>query len=249
MRAITILSHNAFWFQGAPFPTDTPPGPDIQIVKRLCAIYRRANPNVICLQEIQSQEAFALVCEHLEMQGCYCPGGQLPQYGGAVFWQGDRGLQILDSHTSGADTQRMWQILEVNGTNSRRRICNIHLPSGRQLGHEQAAARRLAELEESIRSCQTQPEVIVGDFNEQPNGPASKCVEGHGYVDSAVLSDCADIATNINGGRGDYIWISSQIDGRLVNYGAAQKKELVWINAGKKYLSDHFPLWIAVEDR
>lgn len=249
MKPFTILSHNAFWFQGAPFPTDMPAEPDLEILKRLCAIYRKVNPNVICLQEIQNQEAFERVCEHLGMQGCYCQGKQLPQYGGAVFWQPGRGRQIRNSHGPAASTQRMWQIVEVNGTERRLRMCNIHLPSGRQLGRERAAARRIAEIEESIRSCTTEPDIIVGDFNEQPDGPASKCLESHGYVDSAVLSDCADVPTNIGQGRGDYVWIKRQMSNCLLNYGTAKKQELVCGSAGKRYLSDHYPLWIALEDQ
>lgn len=143
----------------------------------------------------------------------------------------------------------MWQIVEVNGTDRCLRICNIHLPSGRQLVREQASAQRMAELQESIRSCETEVDIVVGDFNEQPNGPVSKCLESHGYVDSAVLSNCADLPTNIGEGRGDYIWIKRQMSNCFLDYDIAEKQELVCSNTGKQYLSDHLPLWIAVEDQ
>jgi len=247
MKPFTILTHNAFWFQGVPFPTDMPPEADIEIVRRLCAIYRKINPDVICLQEIQNQETFQVVSEHLGLSGCYCQGNELPQYGGAVFWHPHRGRQIQNSHGSTAKTQRMWQIAEVDGTARRLRICNVHLPSGRQLGPEQAASRRVAELLESIRSCEVQPDVIAGDFNERPNGPASKCLEGRGYVDSAVLSDCADVPTNIGRERGDYIWIKKELSDCFLDYGVPEKRELACADAGKQYLSDHLPLWITME--
>lgn len=247
MKPFTVLSHNAFWFQGVPFPTDMPPEAHIEIVRRLCAIYRRINPDVICLQEIQNQETFQVVSEHLGMSGCYCPGKELPQYGGAVFWHPHHGRQLHNSHGSTAKTQRMWQIAEVTGIDRRLRICNIHLPSGRQLGPEQAGAQRMAELLESIRSCEMELDIIVGDFNEQPNGPASKCLERHGYIDSAVLSDCADVPTNIGKKRGDYIWIERQMSNCVLDYDVAAKREIACGNTGKQYLSDHLPLWITME--
>ena len=248
MRSFTILSHNVFWFQGSPFPTDRPPEPDLKILKQLCEIYRGINPSVICLQEIQDQKTFEVVSEHLGMPGCYCQGKELPQYGGAVFWHPDRGRQIHSSQESTAMAQRMWQIVEVDGTDRCLRICNIHLPSERQLVPEQAVVQRMAELQESIRSCETKPDIIAGDFNEQPNGPASKYLERHGYVDSAVLSDCADVPTNIGKRRGDYIWVKKQMTAHFLSYGIAEKEDIVYRTAAKQYLSDHLPLWMALED-
>lgn len=249
MKPFTILSHNAFWFQGVPFPTDMPGAPDTEILRRLCEMYRRINPDVICLQEIQSQEAFEMVSEHLEMPGCYCCGKELPQYGGAVFWHAGRGGQLHDSCGSAACTQRMWQVVAVNGPNGSLRICNIHLPSQRQLSHERAAAQRLAELQCLIRSCESGPDVIVGDFNEQRPGPTGKCLESHGYVDAAVLSDDADVPTTISEIRIDYTWIKREMNDSVLTYDVAGKQELACVDTGKQYLSDHLPLWITVEYR
>ena len=61
MKQLTVLSHNAFWFQGVPFATDIPPEPDLEIVKRLCEIYRRTDPDAVCLQEIHSATNTILV--------------------------------------------------------------------------------------------------------------------------------------------------------------------------------------------
>ena len=248
MKSFTILGHNVFWFQGVPFPTDRPRGPDPEILRRLCAIYRKVHPDVICLQEIQSQETFDAVSEQLGMPGCYCRGGELPQYGGAVFWYPGGGRQIGDSQEASVKTQRMWQIVEVNIAGCRLRICNIHLPSGRQIGPEQAAVQRMSELRQLLQNCETEPDIIVGDFNEQPGGPASEYLERHGYVDSAVLAGRGDVPTNVGGGRGDYIWIKRWwVDNGSLNYDVADKQALECNDGGKQYLSDHLPLWITVE--
>jgi len=247
MKTFTVLSHNTFWFQGVPFPTDTPPGPDMEILSRLCAMYRKINPDVICLQEIQDHDTFQLVSGRLGMSGCYCRGRQLPQYGGAVFWHSGNGRRVRDAHSVAAEIQRMWQIVEITGARYSLRICNIHLPSQRQLGPERASAQRMADLLEAIRSCEREPDIIVGDFNEYPGGRVSRCLGMHGYIDAAVLADSTDAPTNIDGGRGDYIWIKKQTSDSFLAYNVTEKLNLACVNTGKQYLSDHLPLWITVE--
>ena len=248
MKQFTVLSHNAFWFQGSLFPTVRPPAPDSGILKRLCAIYRQINPDIICLQEVQDQGTFEMVSEHLGMPGCYCPGTKLPQYGGAVLWRPHSARQIRNSQGSALTTQRMWQAVEVKEDDCCLRICNVHLPSGAQLGPERAATQRIAELQDLIRSCQTGLDIIVGDFNEHPGGSMGGYMESHGYVDAAVLSGRTWKPTSVFEGRGDYAWIKKQI-GCGLTYDVAAKHELACDDTGKQYLSDHLPLWITVEDR
>jgi len=247
MGQFTLLSHNVFWFQGVPFPTDQPPEPDDEILKQLCAIYRDLKPDAVCLQEIQSEETFQLVSEQLEMSGCYCPGEQLPQYGGAVFWSSPRGAQIHSSHESALATQRMWQVIEIGRTDCNLRIANIHLPSQRQLGPEKSAAQRGAETLEAIDSCDTGLDFVAGDFNEQYGGAVSECLETHGYVDAAAVSDWIDKPTGISGGRGDFIWIKERASKHLLHYGVVGKQALECNHANKQYLSDHLPLWVTME--
>jgi exonuclease III len=250
MKPFTVLSHNVFWFQGVPFLTDTPPAPDVEVLKRLCAIYQARNPDVICLQEIQSRETFEQVSRNLGMTGCYCPGSALPQYGGAVFWRADSGREVRNSREAAVKTQRMWQMVEVHGGVGRVQICNIHLPSERQLGPVQSAAQRKAELEDSIRNGRAGPDLIVGDFNEQPAGPVAECLEQSGYLDAAVVSDQAGFPTTIGGARGDYIWISRKMGGDcMLTHGVARKQEPACQEIGKTYLSDHLPLWLTQERR
>ena len=249
MKPFTLLSHNAFWFQGVPFATDSPPERAKETLSRLCVLYRSADPDVVCLQEIQSRETFEAASERLDMPGCYCRGKDLPQYGGAVFWRAGCGREIHNAHRSAGRTQRMWQTVEVSGNDRRLRICNVHLPSGRQLGPERAARQRLAEIEASVRSCEAGPDLVVGDFNEQPGGAVGECLENHGYADAAVLSGSAGMSTSIGGGRGDYIWVNSAVRDRSPSYEVAEKSALACCGSGIQYLSDHLPLWLTVEGR
>lgn len=246
MPPLIILSHNTFWFQGFPFPTDIPPEPEAVVLKQLCAIYREAKADVICLQEIQSREAFEMVSKQLEMPGCYCPGTILPQYGGAVFWRQGQGSLVHDSQTASLATQRMWQIVDINSGHGRLRIGNIHLPSSRQLGHIGAQAQRIAELRDALTICEAPPDVIVGDLNEQPSGQIDEFLKSHAYIDAAVLARRADLPTNLGTGRGDYIWIKKQNECRTTTYNVMQKQGFACKMLKKEYLSDHLPLWITL---
>jgi len=244
---MVILSHNVFWFQGTPFGTDRPPGPNVGILERLCAVYREIGPDIICLQEIQNRATFEAAGAGLGMEGTLCEGKDLPQYGGGVFWRAGLGRPLRDSLGAGGATQRMWQVIEVDDDDCCLRICNIHLPSERQVGAERAAVQRMDELREAIGSCDGGPDVVVGDFNEEPGGSTGKYLEGLGYVNAAVCAGRADTPTNLGGGRGDYIWLRRSLSVGLLRFGVADKQDLLSQDRDKEYLSDHLPLWIEVQ--
>ena len=247
MKALTILSHNTFWFQGVPFLSDIPPEPDVGILRQLCDIYREVSPDIICLQEIQSQKTFELVSEYLEMPGCYNSGVMFPQYGGAVFWRPHVGRQIYNSHCSSLKTQRIWQIVELKTDNRHLRICNIHLPSNRHLGSEQAAVQRISELQDVIWNSGERPDIILGDFNEIPGNSTGTFLKTQDYIDTAILSNNGNIHTNISDKRGDYIWIDKQMTNCTLKYDVTTKQNLAFNAIDKQYLSDHLPLWITIE--
>jgi len=239
MTAMTILTHNVFWFQGVPFAGDEPGEPDGEIVNQLCVIYQQIGADVICLQEIQSRAAFDVVAERMGMDGCYCPGGSLVQYGGAVLWRSGCGRVIDDSRAASPVPQRMWQIVEIGGL----RLCNIHLPSARQLGAERAAAQRLAESQDAVGWCDMRPDVIAGDFNEPPGGPTGQWLARQGYVDAVATGQ----VTRLHKGRLDYIWIKASIISDHLHRSAADWEQLACDHAGKEALSDHLPLWIVLD--
>lgn len=53
---IRLVSHNAFWFQGVPFPSDEPGEPQPEVLEGLLTVYRALEPNLLCLQEVQPVE-------------------------------------------------------------------------------------------------------------------------------------------------------------------------------------------------
>jgi exonuclease III len=200
------------------------------------------DPDVLCLQEIQGPDTFQALSGGLQRPGAYCPGNEFPQYGGALLWSS--GQPVADYAAAAASPQRMWQGCEVTTPAGPVTICNIHLPSSRQLGPERCAVRRVEEILAAIDNGQRAWDIIAGDFNERSGGNAGRCLQEHGYRDAAVLSGKAETTTNLGGGRGDYIWVSPRLCSRVTDYGVVGKEALLTDIPGKTYLSDHLPLWI-----
>ena len=238
-----ILSHNWYWAQGHPFDTDLPGEPREEILLALAKMYRRAEADLLCLQEVQDEAAFRRVADALCMQGCFTPGGELTQYGGATLWRGGGGELVHDSAGSGPPPQRMWQLVR---TPPGLVVANVHLPSSRQLGAERAAAARIAELETMLGAADA-PDVVLGDFNEQPGGPVGDLLSGRGYLDAAVLSGRSVAPSSVGGGRGDQIWLRGGLGAALVEYAVSGPEDMATQVAGKEYLSDHFGLWVVLD--
>jgi endonuclease/exonuclease/phosphatase family metal-dependent hydrolase len=240
----TILSHNIFWLQGVPFETDEPGDPRADVLEALISVYAEINPDVICLQEVQSRAAFDLIRSAVGMDGTYCPGATLSQYGGATFWHSGR--PVSDGTGAEDPPQRVRQLSEIDtGQSGSLVVCNVHLPSSRQLGEEGGAARRLEELETATESM---PEVVVGDLNEGPGGAVIGYMGERGYLDAAVLRNKGDVPSSVGGLRGDQIWIRSDLGVRLAEYSVLPKGDLATQLDAKTYLSDHLPLWIRLEE-
>jgi len=237
MAPMRIVTHNAFWFQAAPFATDRPGPADPTVLAALVELYRDLRPDVLAVQEVQDEPTFAALSGALGLSGAYCPGGELVQYGGAIFGGADG--SVADWRTTPVTPQRMWQTLSADGI----AVCNVHLPSSRQLGAAAAAERRLVELRAALTAL-ADGGVIVGDLNEPPGGPVTDLLSSAGYVDAAVEADLADTPTALGGGRGDQIWVHESLAGHLAACGVVPRDRLADVPPGKDCLSDHFPVWV-----
>ncbi len=250
MNTLTILSHNVYWFQGDSFAGDLPGPPQPAILTGLADMYRQVGADLLCLQEVQSMEAFRAISERLGMNGSHLPGGDLPHYGVASLWRAGRDASPRERRIR---PQRMWQIVRVFDGSGRPPIearacgeltvCNIHLPSSRQLGNERAAHQRVAELAEAI-SVAPRPAVVLGDFNEPPGGPVHRLLVREGYLDAAVLAGQAALPTTQGSGRIDVIWIRADLCGRLMEYGLSDSGRMATNLPDKRRLSDHCALWV-----
>jgi endonuclease/exonuclease/phosphatase family metal-dependent hydrolase len=240
-KRLRILCHNVFWFQGAPFEPEMPGKPQGRVFEALVELYKGLNADVICLQEIQSETVFGDLKIALGMDGEYCRGGVLKQYGGTMMWK--TGCRVTPYDWSNDPPQRMWQQARVPETGVLR-VCNVHLPSNRQLGRERSKLRRIEELRSAT---QVGPQVFLGDFNEPPGGPVSDFMGSLGYMDAAEMTGRSKDPTSLNGNRGDQIWVSRFARDRMVGYGVLSARGLETSVVGKTHLSDHLPLWIEME--
>ena len=246
MKPLRIAGSNCFWFQGRPFAPDRPGDPEPGILSRLAAVYRRLEPDLLCVQEVQSESAFQALSGAVGMPGSWCPGAELDQYGAAVLWRpGSAWRLAADSRSADAAPQRAWQIAELPAAGGEPlRVANVHLPSSRQLSEEAAARRRVEEMSAVLARG---PDVVLGDFNEQPVGPLGDFLTGRGYFDAAVLAGKSDLGTTPKNRRGDQIWLAGGRAEGLAGYGVASGAEMAAGLPGKEHLSDHFPLWIDME--
>ena len=236
-----IATHNVFWFQGSPFASDRPGDAAPDILGRLIQVYRRLAPDLLCLQEIQGEGVLCDLADRLKMSGAYSPGGVLTQYGGGALWQSGRLLS--DSQSSADRPQRMLQLIEVSAGADVLLVANLHLPSSRHLGPEAAAERRLEETAQAL-GAGVRPDVVLGDFNEQPGSPLGQLLGARGYRDAACISGRTDVVTTPRGRRNDQIWLDKPYWHQLVAYGVAPERDMRSDVPGKDYLSDHFPVWV-----
>ena len=237
-----IVTHNAFWFQGAPFATDRPGPADPAILAALAGVYRELAPDLLAVQEVQDPGTFERLAEAIGLGGRHCPGGELVQYGGAMLSRAGR--LVADWRSAALRPQRMWQIVDVPaGGGADLRVCSVHLPSARQLGGPAAQARRVEELRAALAQADGAA-VVLGDFNEPPGGPVDELLAGQGYVDAAVAAGQADRPTGPGGGRGDRVWICQPSGAELIDYGVVDGRRLRAPMGPKEWLSDHFPAWV-----
>jgi endonuclease/exonuclease/phosphatase family metal-dependent hydrolase len=257
-RSVAIISHNVFWFQGVPFGTDRPGEPVDPITRALADRYRSMAPDVLCLQEVQSRSAAERMGAHLNMDVEYCRGVQHAQYGGAILHRGGR--LVVDASASAISPQRMWQIIDFSPDDSPPvRICNLHMPSGRQLGPEASAARRLEEITDMLANHAASITehagigdaggrlVIAGDFNERPDGALGALLSERGFVDAALVAGHSHLPTSLGGSRGDQIWVGRDLADGIDGYAVAGVAEMVApVESGKEYTSDHMPLAVTL---
>lgn len=239
--SVNILSHNVCWFQGHPYLDPDPGEPNPVVWERLLALYRRHDPDVLCLQEIQSEAVFEALKDALGLGGVYTPGGEHPQYGGAMLWR--RGSLSTQSSDVQPRPQRVWQRAQVLDGSASGYFANLHLASARQLGEEAASQTRLSDITQLLSGV-PRPKVIAGDFNEGPTGAVSALLNDEGYVDTATVLGISADSTGVDKPRSDQIWVHESAKDSVEAGGVGSWEELAFDQGGKSLLTDHLPLWI-----
>jgi len=235
-----IVSHNAYWFQGVPFEGTNPGSPAPAIFAGLIEVYRSLQPDLLCLQEVQSAEVAEQLADALGMHAFHTPGKVRTQYGVASLTSRTAGVADWQAH--GKCVDRAWQLICVEvAPRTTLTVANVHLPSGRQTSPEQTRRLQRAELLDVIGF---EPDVLCGDLNDSPGGIVTETMQASGYVDAACLRRRENLPSNIAGWRGDYIWVHGRDANSVIEYGAFAGDFRPAEATGKTFLSDHLPIWI-----
>lgn len=237
--SLTIVTHNTYWLQGMPFEGTSPGAANPEITAGLAGLYRTLQPDVLCLQEIQSAEAAAMLAQALDMAHHYRAGQTYAQYGGACCFR--RGGVASEDAAAARRPERFWFKLSIPDAAGALVICNVHLPSGRQSSPEAAAQARLDELRGMLEAPH-RPDIVCGDFNAPPGGALQAFMEAQGFADPAPAFGCGELDTHTrrHARRIDYVWVRNALMPRVTNYAVAEPAALALPGGG--YLSDHLPV-------
>lgn len=237
--AIRLVSHNAFWFQDSSFALDAPPAPRADVLEQLCALYRKLRADVLCLQEVQSEITAQKIAGLLEMEYLFRAGGGHSQYGGAVFsrWP----MQEMSFPGEFVPDRVLLRVQVRPETARPLRLVNVHLPSHRQLGVEAGRRQRLKEL----ALVAGEADLLLGDFNEKPEGPCASFLRQCDYADVARVCSAGNTRNNLArppGFRGDHIWLSQKRTKELLGYFYVPRRRLALRGTAQTFLSDHLPI-------
>lgn len=240
--SLRIVSHNAFWYQGHPFYGDLPGEPEPGILARLVTVYRGLNPDLLCLQEIQSPEVAASIAAQLRMAHVFAKGDGYPQYGGAVLSRYP--IRVGEDQADRPSIDRLLLQVVVEAPGYTLRISNVHLPSNRFRGPEGGAAKRRAEVPLTIEAAGHPVDIVLGDINEGAGGPCGHWLSEQSYSESAPLCGAHGEPSSLGGMRGDQIWLHSAIVPLLQAYIVVPKEAFLADVTGKEHLSDHLPVGV-----
>lgn len=235
-----MVTHNAYWFQGAPsIWGEERVCAHAAVVQALAALYRDLDPDVVCLQEVPSAEVCAALRGQLGMEGAFFPGGQRADYGGALLWKGQSARVENFTHTAvgqGRFFERICLKLDTYINNRHLSIVNVHLSSNRYAPAHRGEPVRLAELA-ALFAADSAPDVVVGDFNAVPDSAVYADMMERGFVDCGHNYSTHGRAADK---RIDYIWVGADSGLSLAAYEVVEDERFLY-DAGV-YLSDHHPL-------
>ena len=241
-----ILTHNVYWFQGSPpvWGEETvKDSPDI--VEQLALLYRDADADVVCLQEVHRDEPALTIARALGSASVLrVTGGKLPDYGGAILTRAEATIRDLTR----SDTlvhERVHMRVTVAYRGSPIEIAALHLPSNRYAPDKEAGTRaRIAELQHALGTA-PRPAIIVGDLNSRPNKAVYHHLSSLGYANAETLAGSAPPPNRI-----DYIWLDPHLADRLKGFRVLDTGRFCRPigNGPVRRLSDHPPLLVELAE-
>lgn len=247
MAIVSLVSHNAYWFQGTPSlwgEERTTAHP--LLLDALVELYAALDPDILCLQEIPSAETFGVLRSRLSMEGVFCPGAGRAAYGGAILWRGmaAEADDLSHRHVNGDGVfERMCLQLSARVNGRDLSLINIHLASNRFAPDRHGEPVRLAELGALEEAC-PYPDVIVGDFNATPDSSVHARMEARGFVDTGRDYEGGGRAREK---RVDYIWVRADWGPSVTDYEVVSGNRFELEGHPGVALSDHHPVRVRLE--
>ncbi|HUW82743.1 MAG TPA: endonuclease/exonuclease/phosphatase family protein [Phycisphaerae bacterium] len=244
--SVTIVTHNAYWFQAAPtlWPEERAAARP-EVIDRLVKLYAGLAPDLLCLQEVPDEQVAAELAGHLAMHFCFAPGGKLKAYGAAIFSKPDTGgLRNLTEQVGPAE--RTCLHAAIRGERRVLSVLAVHLPSNRYAPFEQAERQRVAELTAAL-DLAGEVDVVVGDFNSEPSSAPYRFMMERGFRDAAEMGNCTDRLTGAKH-RVDYIWLGPRVATAFSGFRVLGPEGFaVELGGRKRMLSDHYPLLLELD--
>lgn len=230
-----------------PFASVDPVGVHETVFAQLIELYRSLSADLICLQEVHSQEVAEQLAKALNMRIHLTPGGHQPPYGVAVLWHPNATVEVTDLRGEATLPYRGWQRVTWRDGGKTLRLTHLHLPSPRIATDQPIEAVQADELNRFILESEFQSDVILGDFNAKPDLPHIRALAQQGYHDVALHCGCGDQSTS-SIRRIDQIWLSNALVQQPVTYRVIDLASDAFKphDETKKKLSDHQPLVIEI---
>jgi endonuclease/exonuclease/phosphatase family metal-dependent hydrolase len=240
------VTHNAHWFQGAPrLWEDDRRLPHPFVFQRLARLYEALKPDVLCLQEVSTQESVVALEKQLGMRGTFAFGGMRSEYGGAILVR--RGeTSFADFSCTRVDAERVFERIcmraLLNLGDRSFRVVNIHLSSNRYAPGRVGAPIRMAEIQ-TLFAQVPDADVVMGDFNATPDSPVYQYMNDRGYVDPGYRPEDAEGEERI-----DYIWVREPHGPGVRDYRVVQGNGFTVGDCDPPLrLSDHCPVVAELE--
>ncbi len=237
-----ILTHNVYWFQGAPSRWGTERVADVpEVFDALCQLYESVAVDVLCLQEVHKPALVDLLAQKLGMSTRFhAPGGLRPDYGGAILCRGEVSFKDCTRESTGDPHER----IHLRASFNKFELASVHLPSNRFANSaEEGDVARVGELTR-ILSKMPKPNVLVGDMNCKPDSLPYQFIADAGNVDAAAVAGGEAVLKR----RVDYMWLDVAWASRLVRFEVLDEGAFCRETQGVSWkLSDHPPLLMEVQ--
>ncbi|MFT5369936.1 MAG: endonuclease/exonuclease/phosphatase family metal-dependent hydrolase [Candidatus Latescibacterota bacterium] len=236
-----ILTHNVYWFQGAPSRWGAERVAEVpEVFDALCELYASVDVDVLCLQEVHDRALVHLLAQKLGMDTwVHAPGGLRPDYGGAILYREEAHFRDCTGGSAGELHERV----HLRASFSERELASVHLPSNRFANSvEEGDAARVGELTRVLGEG-PKPNIVVGDMNCKPGSLPYQFMVDAGYVDAAVVAGGDAVLKR----RVDYMWLDTEWAERLARFDVLDEGDFCRETDGSPWqLSDHPPLLMEI---